>query len=236
MSNLEGQGNEAGRPRFSVKIDDQTFTLTNSAPTGRELLALVGRSPDDFFLVFLVPGEPDQIVELDEPFDLSGPGTEKFVLVSRARRFAIQVDETTHTVVGPLISGAQILELAGKDPDTHFVTQIIVGEGDIVIDPEDQVDISEPGRERFTVVLNPAGACKIIVNTRSYPWDRRSITFEDVVKLAYPDHAQDDPNTTIYTVKYRCGDASDPEGTLVAGERLKVRCGMVFDVDRTNRS
>ncbi len=235
MTDLEEQGSAAGRPRFSVKIDDQTFNLTNSSPTGRELLALVERDPDDFFLVFLVSGEPDLVVELDEPFDLSGPGTERLVLVSRSRRFSIQIDETTHTVVGPLISGALLLELAGKDPESHFVTQILVGEDDIVISPEDQVDISKPGRERFTTVAKPNKACQIIVNTRHKPWDARTITFEQVVVLAF-DTSGDNPNTTAYTVSYRCGHPSDPDGSMVAGGSIKVRCGMIFDVDRTDRS
>lgn len=218
MSNLEGQGNEAGRPRFSVKIDDQAFTLTNSAPTGRELLALVGRNPDDFFLVFLVPGEPDQIVELDESFDLSGPGTEKFVLVSRARRFAIQVDETTYTVVGPLISGVQILELAGKDPGTHFVTQIIVGEDDIAIGPEDQVDISEPGRERFTTVAKPKESCSIDIEGTIHPWPKDTISTEEILELG----------GWTATEGVVLIDADNVERTLHPGEIIKLDCGVCF--------
>lgn len=218
MSNIEEQGSAEGRSRFTVKIDDLTFTLANSAPTGRELLALVERDPDDFFLVFLVPGEPDHIVELDEPFDLSGPGTEKLVLVSRARRFAIQVDETTHTVVGPLISGAQILELAGKDQDTHFVTQIIVGEDDIVIGPEDQVDISKPGRERFTTVAKPKEACSIDIEGTIHPWPKDTISTEEILELGgWP------ASEGVVLI-----DADNVERTLQPGEIIKLDCGVCF--------
>lgn len=236
MNNLsENIGSGEGRRRYSLKIDDQVFHIENPEPTGRELLDLVGRAPADYFLVFVVPGAPDRVVELDEPFDLATPGTEEFTLVSRERRFAIQIDERNFTVVGPLITGQSILDLAGKSSETHFVTQIIVGADDIVVGLGDSVNVSEPGKERFTIVAKPK-PCQIVVNTRKHPWNKDTISFEDVVKLAYPDWTQDDPNTTRYTVKFRAGDPSDPEGSLVAGKSVKVRCGMVFDVDRTNRS
>lgn len=218
MSNLEEQGSAAGRPRFSVKIDDQTFTLTNPSPTGRELLALVERDPEDFFLVFLVPDEPDMIVELDEPFDLSGPGTEKLVLVSRARRFAIQIDETPHTVIGPLINGARILELAGKDPETHFVTQILVGEDDIVVGLEDEVDISEPGRERFTTVKKPHEPCLIDIEGTMHPWPKDTITTEEILELG--GWAASEGVLFI--------DTDNVERTLQPGEVIKLDCGACF--------
>ena len=218
MNNINEQGSADGRPRFTVKIDDQTFTLTNSAPIGRELLALVERDADDFFLVLLLPGEPDQIVELDEPFDLSGPGTEKLALVSRARRFAIQVDETTHTVVGPFISGAHILELAGKAEVSHFVTQIIVDEDDIVIGPEDQVDISKPGRERFTTVAKPRKTCALDIEGTIHPWPKDTISTEEVLELGGWSAAEG-----VVLI-----DADNVERTLQPGDVIKLDCGVCF--------
>jgi hypothetical protein len=152
------------------------------------------------------------------------------------RKYAIQIDETTYQVSGPFITGCGILDLAKKDAQIHFVTQIIVGADDVVIGLDDSVDLSEPGKERFTIVAKPPKPCHIVVNTRKHPWTEGSISFEALVKLAYPDRSQDDPNTTRYTVKFRAGDPSDPEGSLVAGQSVKVRCGMVIDVDRTCRS
>lgn len=151
------------------------------------------------------------------------------------RKYTIQIDETTHAVMGPLIDGARILELAGKEQTTHFVTQILIAEDDIVIGPGDQVDISKPGRERFTTVVKEAEECHITVNTRSKQWDARTISFEQVVALAF-DTSGDDPTTTAYTVSFRCGHSSDPDGSMVAGGSVTVRCGMIFDVDRTDRS
>lgn len=43
-------------------------------------------------------------------------------------------------------------------------------------------------------------------------------------------------DTTIYTVSYRRGEGSRPEGSLVAGQSLKVKNGMLIDVTPTDRS
>jgi hypothetical protein len=74
----------------------------------------------------------------------------------------------------------------------------------------------------------------IIVNTRSYPWDSKDITFEQVVELAYPG----EPGTGQYTftVRYSRGPDGHGSGTLTAGHSVRVRNGMVFDVYRTSRS
>lgn len=153
MSNIEEQGSAEGRSRFTVKIDDQTFTLANSATTGRELLALVGRDPGHFFLVFLVPGEPDQIVELDEPFDLSAPGVEKLALVSRARYFIIYIDEERYRLDNALTNGEALLKIAGKCSCKHLLTQSLPNRPDEIISPDEEVDVSKPGVERFLTVL-----------------------------------------------------------------------------------
>jgi len=152
------------------------------------------------------------------------------------RQYPIQIDETTYQMDGPSITGRTILDLAKKDVETHFVTQIIVGGDDIVVQPDEKIDISAPGKERFTIVAKPEKHCQVIVNTHHHDWNARKISFEQVVSWAFPDWRQDDPNTTEYTVTYDCGVPEKPEGSLVAGASVKVRCGMVFDVDRTNRS
>jgi hypothetical protein len=152
------------------------------------------------------------------------------------RSYPIRIDETTYQVDEPIVTGLTILALAGKDAETHFVTQILEGKDDIVVAATDEVDVSQPGREHFTTVVKPKKDCEIVVNTRHHKWDAKTITFEQVVDLAFPDRSGDNPQTVTYTVNYRCGHPSQPEGPLVAGSRAKVRCGMVFDVDRTDRS
>lgn len=74
----------------------------------------------------------------------------------------------------------------------------------------------------------------IIVNTRSYPWTAKSISFEQVVELAYPGQPPTDQNT--YTVRYSRGHDGHGSGSLTPSHSVNVKNGMVFDVIRTSRS
>jgi hypothetical protein len=71
----------------------------------------------------------------------------------------------------------------------------------------------------------------IIVNGRPKKWSEDEISFEQLVKLAFPD-AQPNPNT-IYTVTYKKGG---DQGSLVAGASVHVKPGMIFNVTATDKS
>lgn len=73
----------------------------------------------------------------------------------------------------------------------------------------------------------------IIVNTREKTVETDQITFEQVVSLAF-DEPPTGENLQI-TVLYRRGHGNK-EGTLVAGQSVKVKNGMVFDVTLANKS
>ena len=73
----------------------------------------------------------------------------------------------------------------------------------------------------------------IVVNGRSKVVLKEELTFEEVVALA--EGLPSGPNV-IYTVVYRKGEDKKPQGTLVAGESVKVKNGMVFNVTATDKS
>jgi hypothetical protein len=75
----------------------------------------------------------------------------------------------------------------------------------------------------------------IIVNAREKKWPKDDISYEEVVKLAFPD-AQEDPNI-VYTVNYKKGNHGLEEGSLVkGGKSVTVKNGMIFNVTSTNKS
>lgn len=72
----------------------------------------------------------------------------------------------------------------------------------------------------------------IIVNGRKREVTDHKLTYQQVVKLAYPDD-QSDANT-IYTVAYANPHGKD--GILVDGQDVVVKNGMSFNVTKTSRS
>lgn len=72
----------------------------------------------------------------------------------------------------------------------------------------------------------------IIVNGRPKEVAGNRISYSEVVKLAFPD-AQSDQKID-YTVAYDSPHGKD--GTLVDGQDVKLKEGMIFNVTKTNRS
>lgn len=74
----------------------------------------------------------------------------------------------------------------------------------------------------------------IIVEGTPHEWQKRSITYAEVVTLfdpAFPNH----PDVT-YSVTYHRGPSHHHEGILSPGASVKVKEGMVFNVSRTGQS
>jgi len=72
----------------------------------------------------------------------------------------------------------------------------------------------------------------IIVNTRKHIVPKDKICFDKVVALSGLPGGE---NVT-FTVTYRKGEGHKPEGSLVQGECVEVKEGMIFNVTRTNKS
>jgi len=73
----------------------------------------------------------------------------------------------------------------------------------------------------------------IIVNGREKTVAKEEISFSEVVALAF-DTPQNE--TVIFTVTYRRGHGNKPEGSMVSGESVRVKEGMIFNVSATNKS
>jgi hypothetical protein len=74
----------------------------------------------------------------------------------------------------------------------------------------------------------------IFVNTDEYQVEHEKLTFQQVVKLAYPDKAAD-PNI-LFKVSYRLGRGHSELKTLADGGDVEAQEGMIFNVSYENRS
>ena len=74
----------------------------------------------------------------------------------------------------------------------------------------------------------------ILVNAREKSWTEKTISYDEVIVLAF-DAISSDPNVS-YTVTSKKGDNNKPEGIMVKGDEVKVKDGMRFNVTQTNRS
>ena len=80
-----------------------------------------------------------------------------------------------------------------------------------------------PGQNKTTM---------IVINGRQREVNGKDISYTQVVQLAFPD---DQGNDAIeYTVAYANPHGQD--GTLVNGQNVHIKEGMIFNVSKTNRS
>nr|WP_315491514.1 multiubiquitin domain-containing protein [uncultured Rhodoferax sp.] len=75
---------------------------------------------------------------------------------------------------------------------------------------------------------------QIIINGRARQVSGKELTFVQVVNLAFDDAVFND--ITVYTITFKGGEGNKPEGTLVEGETVKIKKGMMFNVKRTDKS
>ena len=74
----------------------------------------------------------------------------------------------------------------------------------------------------------------IIMNGRQKVVTEKELSFEQIVALAF-DNPPTGPNI-VFTVTYRRGEGKKPEGTLLPGEIVKIKEGMIFNVTATDKS
>jgi len=74
----------------------------------------------------------------------------------------------------------------------------------------------------------------IIVNGRPKHVTQEVLSFDEIVQLAFPGAVGND--TTVYTITFSKGHDPKKEGTLVAGETVSIKSGMVFNVTATDKS
>jgi hypothetical protein len=74
----------------------------------------------------------------------------------------------------------------------------------------------------------------IYVNAEPKDWKEKSISFEQVVVLAFG--VQPENAAQTYTVTYKKGNDKKPEGSLTKGESVHVKDQMRFNVTPANQS
>jgi Multiubiquitin len=74
----------------------------------------------------------------------------------------------------------------------------------------------------------------IIINAREHTTTSKELRFDQIVALAFPNTPSGE--NVLFTITYRRGHGDKPEGSLLAGESVKLKDGEVFVVSATDKS
>ena len=220
--------------RFLLAQGDLNFqsrVVSDPVPLGRQLLEAAALDPrDGYSLVAILPSGDFEDVRLNEPFDLRERGAERFVAFLTDRDYKLTLNDDELRWGKPVISGTVLYGLA-KPGDGEGVFLEVPGGEDRLIELGELVDLTQPGIERF---ITARKTFEIIVNSRPRTVNARTVTFEQIVQLAFP--GQREPNV-VFSMSYRHAASTPHAGELGAGGSVDVKKkGTVFNVTRTVQS
>jgi len=143
----------------------------------------------------------------------------------------IHIDERPYMSPNPT-TGKALYLLGNVKPGLKLYREVKGNREDPAI--EDAPEVVHLKEDEHFHSGEPKGVT-IIVEGTPHEWDRPQITYVDVVTLfdpTYPQHPD-----TIYSVKYRQGPSSNPEGILApSGGPVNVKERMRFNVSPTGQS
>ncbi|GAB4159360.1 MAG: hypothetical protein Tsb0033_13790 [Winogradskyella sp.] len=219
--------------KFVFKINQKRFESNEPKITGRELLTIANLTPvEDFELLYKINEKGFEPIQLDEIVDLKTAGIEGFK-AKPYRKLKIRVDDKQYEVEECFMTPLEIMDLAGINPDRFYLKEIRKGNVEVSYKDDVEHKIAITKASCFVSCEREEIKC-VIVNAREKAWSNEKISFDDVVKLAYGE-VSTNPNV-IYTINYKRGVPSKPEGSMVKGEVIYVKNKMIFNVTQTNRS
>ena len=224
--------------QFQLAVEGVLFKpvqVADPVPTGRQVLTAAGLRPvEEFTLSAVLPAGDFEDVRLDETFDLRARGVERFIAFRTDREFKLTLDQRQLSWGKAVIPGSALYALAGAGDDIGIFLEIRGGE-DRFIEPADLVDLTEAGIERFITAPKPEPGFLILVNAVEETVSSKQVTYEQVVKLAFPD-AGNQPNV-VYSMTYRNAASKPHAGELGAGGSVEVKKqGTIFNVTPTVQS
>tara|TARA_R110002096_G_scaffold318039_2_gene512494 strand:+ start:6459 stop:7154 length:696 start_codon:yes stop_codon:yes gene_type:complete len=214
------------------ELNFQSKTFNDPLVLGRQIIEAVEARPvEEHAAVAILQNGDFEDIRLDEQHDLSKRGVEKFLVFRSDRSFKFKIDDKDLEWPRACISGFVLKKLANLD--TGFTLWLEVKGGrDQKISDIDLVSLDGRGVEHF-FSLKEKQIC-IFVNSRRKSVEPGVITFEEIVKIAFP-NTNPGPNI-CNTIGFTHGPSENPTGALEAGESTKLTKGMRFHVTETDKS
>ena len=152
-----GRGEPVPHARsYRVVIDGEKQRIETPAPTGKELLDLVGKSPCSFELIAEFIHHENNVIDPDEVINLRQHGLKGFITAHK-EIVTICIQGSPYPIHRGERTVTEILALVGKTPDGYILLQ--ERDGPPVPVPENR-PVSICGGEQFFVQVKSGGSSK----------------------------------------------------------------------------
>jgi hypothetical protein len=225
-------------PKWAALIGDRLFPMPRQKLTARDILDQAGVGRDS--VLVRDHGSLNDVVLSDETLvDLAEGNVLRVIPRCEAGpqqhctappKLAFVNDDAWEVTLIAKQTGHSLKRLLGLPDDSELFRDFESPDDQPIGDNETVLFTDGPV---FTSRGKPAPKeVKIIVNGREKVVTGKSLSYAALVVLAF---GAVDPDT-IYTVTFKHGPPSKPEGSMVEGDVVKIQCGMIFNVTPTRKS
>lgn len=213
---------------LSLIIEDKNLDWEQQYITGKQVKDLV-KAPEEMelFLAIKKPWE-DELILNEDQVDLARPGIERFYF---KKILLLTINDRKYKWYDQYITGKQLKHLAEIPFEDDLFLSIKKPWEDELIDNDTTVNLARPGIEHFFSKQVDREVI-IQVNGRDKPWDKKTISFDEVIILK--DGANN--GNKAYSVTYKDGPKQNPSGELAKGDQVFVKNKMKFYVTATDKS
>lgn len=215
-------------PTVNYYVENELFRSAEQYRTGLEIKKIAGLPPDaQLFLAVTLPYADEEIHD-NTRVDLARTEIEHFYV---KKNLPYMVNGVDFESFSRYIQGKR-LRREGNIPETQEMLLAVQAPFEPeVVENETFVDLALPGNNNF---FSRPIAYLLIVNAKDHQWDKKTITYTEVVKIPYPQY-EEKPNE-VYTVTYKRGPIQNPQGSMVKGDKVFVKNKMLFHVTPTDKS
>ncbi|HEY4064667.1 MAG TPA: multiubiquitin domain-containing protein [Puia sp.] len=213
--------------KFEFFVEDIKYQSDSQYITGEEIRALANlKGLEELFLSVEKPWN-DQLIALVDKVDL-GRGIQRLYL---RKKLTITINKVSFDWGQEYITLEQIRELGKIAPDQEIFLEIAKPGEDELVTSIKPINVALRGTEHF---YDRPREIIIIVNGTPKKWDKRQITFRELIILAFDIYI--DRPTMVYTVAYEDGPPQNPEGSMVRDSVVFVKNKMIFHATATDKS
>lgn len=216
---------------FEYEVNGSVFGTDDALIDGREVRTSARLIPPSDFVLVRTDGGIAQSVGLEEPVHFEHGTRAVFRTFEADHINTFTVEERGWEWGADEIGEEDIRTIAGIPKDHEL---FLDSDHDRPIPRGSSVRLSGAGVEHVRSRKAAPKKVHILVNAREREVEPGTITFEQLIVLAFPT-----PPTgpqVSFTVSYRKGPPPRPEGSLLPGQSVHVIDGMTFHVTATDKS
>lgn len=229
-SSNEPQNGQGGHDPLNLTVEGQEFEWPSQYITGVELKKLAKLPVDaELYLGAKEPWE-SELISNERRIDLARPEIEEFFVKNK---LTITVNKIPYASDKQYITGKQLKKLCGIDEDDEVYLDNSGKYDDELIANDTRVNLARSGVEHF-YSKETSKEVMLIVNGSAKKYDKRQISFKDVIVFAYGTYV--DNSTMVYTVGYEDGPKENPEGSMTKNSSVFVKNKMIFHATATDKS